>query len=146
MEYYVVMSPGASRTVSQVTNHAMPTLTTRIHAILSLSIQEDTSDQSGDSIISYRDHLAMLEGHNRHLEMTVSKNQEEMKSLTALVKHLERRVESLANQLRMVSLGRPIPPSHGSAGSSFSDSPPSPPVSVDDRPPAPLPGKSVIQQ
>ncbi len=123
-DYYVVMSPGANRTLSQ----------------------DDTSDQSGDSNFSHRDHLAVLEAHNRNLETAVVHNSEDVKKLTTLVEHLNRRVESLANQLRIMTFSTT---GQGSEGSSASGSPTntlpgerrSEPISVDNRPPAPLPGQ-----
>ena len=119
------MSPGASRTVSQ----------------------EDTSDQSGDSVISHRDQLALLEAHNQKLDTDMAKNREDVKRLTNLVEHLTRRVESLANQLRIMTFSGT---GQGSEVSSASGSPSmalpgeqrrSSPISVDNRPPAPLPGQ-----
>lgn len=103
--------------------------------------------------MSYRDHLAMLESHNRKLEATVAKNTEDLKKLANLVNHLDKRIESLANQLRMVpysgnaggggnSYGSGTTgASYGSGGSSTSGSPR---LSVDQRPPAPLPGESLL--
>ena len=107
-------------------------------------LQEDTSDQSGESVTSHRDHLALLEAHNKHMESTVSKNTEDVKKLTSIVEHLSRRVESLANQLRIMTFNGT---GQGSEVSSASGSPPilaehrSSPISVDNRPPAPLPGE-----
>ncbi len=123
-DYYVVMSPGASRTVSQ----------------------EDTSDQSGDSVMSHREHLSLLEAHNRNVESAVAKNTEDIKKLMNLVEHLNRRIESLAHQLRIMTFGGT---GQGSEVSSASGSPTvalpgarrSSPICVDNRPPAPLPGQ-----
>ena len=92
------------------------------------------SDQSGDSVISHRDQLRYLEGHNNNLEATVAKNNEEIKRLNKVVDHLNRRIESVLNQIRIMStedMASIKIPSRSPSGS--------PPVSVDNRPPAPLP-------
>lgn len=91
-------------------------------------------------MVSYREHLAILENHNRHLEGVVTKSSEEVKKLTTTVEHLKRRVESLANQIRIMSFGGV---GQGSEVRSASGSPSTAgdsQVSVDNRPPAPLPG------
>ena len=125
-DYYVVMSPGSTgRAISQ----------------------EDMSDLSGESAISYREQLALLESHNKHLETTVQKTSEEVKKLTSQVEHLNRRVESLANQLRMVSYNSYAASQCASQSSEVSSAAGSPfehrssPICVDNRPPAPLPGR-----
>ena len=109
--------------------------------------QEDMSDLSGESAISYREQLALLESHNKHLESTVVKTSEEVKKLTSQVEHLNRRVESLANQLRMVSYNSYAASQCASQSSEVSSAAGSPfehrssPICVDNRPPAPLPGR-----
>lgn len=113
--------------------------------VISSAPQDDMSDHSGDSAISYRDHLVMLENHNKYLETALSRNTEDTKRLTTQVEHLNRRVESLANQLRMIGFNGHGPEVTGlgsqtssSSGSSIDHR--SSPISVDKRPPAPLPG------
>ena len=91
--------------------------------------------------MSYRDHLALLETHNKNLEASLARNADDTKRLASQVEHLNRRVESLANQLRMVSYngtGLGSETSSSSSGSSIDHR--SSPISVDKRPPAPLPG------
>lgn len=93
---------------------------------------------------SHHDHLALLEAHNHHLEGTVSKNTEDVKKLMSLVEHLSRRVESLANQLRIMTFngtGQGSEVSSASGSPSISAEHRSSPISVDNRPPAPLPGE-----
>lgn len=102
-------------------------------------VQDDTSDLSGDSVLSHREQLKMIEGHNHHLEATVARNAEEIKKLNKLVTHLNKRIESLLNHIRIMS-GEELG-SIKMSSPSPSNSPPtrSPPASVDNRPPAPLP-------
>lgn len=80
----------------------------------------------------------MLEAHNQHMESTVTQNAELIKKLTSKVDHLSRRVESLVNGVRIMSLDDMQ--NGGMVIKSSSTSPSnSPPVSVDNRPQAPLP-------
>lgn len=140
-DYYVVMSPGSRPQVGWCV-WVLSKLSIQ-HSSL-CRMQEDASDQSGDSVTSHRDHLALLETHNRHLEGSVSKNSEDVKKLTSVVEHLSRRVESLANQLRIMtfsSTGQGSEVSSASGSPSISAEHRSSPISVDNRPPAPLPGE-----
>jgi len=64
----------------------------------------------------------------------VAKNNEDIKRLNKIVDHLSRRIESVLNHIRIMStddLASIKIPSRSPSGS--------PPVSVDNRPPAPLP-------
>ncbi len=76
----------------------------------------------------------MIEGHNQHLEVTVTRNAEDIKRLNKLVEHLNKRIESLVNQMRMMSADE-----MGSLKITSRSPSNSPPASVDSRPPAPLP-------
>lgn len=146
-DYYVVMSPGTNRAVSQVRGKSWIEKWLQLNTIY---VQEESSDHSGDSVVSHREHLALLD-RNRHLEGLVVQNSEEVKKLTSRMEHLTRRVESLANQFRIMNFPNGV--SQGSQGSEVSSSSGggspsmhmadrrSSPICVDHRPPAPLPGE-----
>lgn len=112
-DYYVMMTPQVSHEPS------------------------DTSDQSADSVISEKDHLSLLENHNKNVERKLTKICDDVARLTSSCDHLKRWCESLQNQLRMVHANNRGPSrSISTDGSSPVASPPS---SVDNRPPLPTP-------
>ena len=63
----------------------------------------DTSDQSGESNISDREHMSLLQNHLKHIEKKLF---EDITRLIARMDHLERRYDSMQTQIRMLHSDR----------------------------------------
>ena len=76
--------------------------------ITSCPLQEssETSDHSGESAMSDKEHLSLLESHNRHIEKKLSRAVDDIAKLSFMVEHLRKFTESLQNQLRMMQSER----------------------------------------
>ena len=70
-----------------------------------MCIQEsgDSSDQSGESNVSEREHLSLLQSHLKHIEKKLF---EHISRLGSRMDHLERRYDSMQTQIRMLHSDR----------------------------------------
>lgn len=59
----------------------------------------DSSDQSGESSVSDREHLSLLQSHLKHVEKKLF---EHISRIVSRMDHLERRYDSMQTQIRML--------------------------------------------